>query len=89
MITVKIILKYEDRRMAESLYWACLQEAVSEPRSGVRARIEGNKLLIFFKSSNPSKMAERIRRTLSLLNMAEKAARLLEPKHHFSRALFL
>lgn len=77
MIRVKIILKYEDRWMAESLYRACLQEAVSEPRSGVRARVDGNRLLVFFKSSNPSKIAERIRRFLSLLNMAEQAARLL------------
>ncbi len=80
---VKIILKYEDGGMAEFLYCACLQEVVSEPRSGVKARVDENRLLVFFKSVNPSKTAERIRRILSLLNMAEQAGHLLESKRRF------
>jgi tRNA threonylcarbamoyladenosine modification (KEOPS) complex Pcc1 subunit len=82
MIRVKIVLKYADERTAESLYLACLKEVVSEPRSGVRARVNGNRLLVFFKSTSPSKMTERIRRILGLLNMAEQAALLLESKRH-------
>jgi|YelNatPaOPRAMG01_1025707.scaffolds.fasta_scaffold169040_1 tRNA threonylcarbamoyladenosine modification (KEOPS) complex Pcc1 subunit len=81
MIRVKIVLKYGDEWTAESLYLTCLKEVVSEPRSGVRARVDGNRLLVLFKSTSPSKMAERIRRILGLLNMAEQAALLLESNH--------
>ncbi|MGB9717606.1 MAG: hypothetical protein ACPL4E_04095 [Thermoproteota archaeon] len=80
MIRVKIVLKYWDEKVAESLYSACLQEAASEPRSGVRARVEGKRLLLFFKSSSPSKIAERTRSILSLINMAEQAGRILESR---------
>lgn len=77
MIRVKIILNYVDQRLAESLYLACLQEAVSEPRSGIRAKVNGNRLLLFFESSSPSKIAERIRSILSLLNMAQQVDSML------------
>ncbi|MCX8183462.1 MAG: hypothetical protein N3F08_03480 [Crenarchaeota archaeon] len=77
MIRVKIILNYGDHLAAQSLYLACLQEAVSEPRSGVRARVDGNRLLLFFESSSPSKIAERIRSVLSLLNMAQQVDSML------------
>lgn len=80
MIRIRIILKYEDGWMTKFLYLACLKEVVSEPKSGVRARVDGNRLLVFFKDTSPSKMAERIRRILGLLNMAEQTVRLLESK---------
>ncbi|MBO3842147.1 MAG: hypothetical protein FGF48_07000 [Candidatus Brockarchaeota archaeon] len=77
MIRVKIILKYVDQRVAESLFLACLQEAVSEPKSGVRARVDGNRLLLFFEGSSPSKTSERIRSILSLLNTAQQVYSML------------
>lgn len=80
MIRVKVVLKYEDEWMTKSLYLACLKEVVSDPRSGIRAKVEGNRLLILFKYTGPSKIAERIKRTLGLLNMAEQTIRLLESK---------
>lgn len=79
MIRVKIILNYVDQREAESLYLACLHEAVSDPRSGLRARVDGNRLLLFFQSSSPSKIAERIRSVLSMLNMAQQVYSMLGP----------
>ncbi|MEM3648295.1 MAG: hypothetical protein QW506_03940 [Thermoproteota archaeon] len=80
MIRVKIVLNYGDQLEAESLYLACLQEAVSEPRSGVRARVDGNRILLFFESSSLSKNVERIRSVLSLLNMAQQVYSMLEPR---------
>lgn len=80
MIRVKIVLNYGDQLEAESLYLACLQEAVSEPRSGVRARVDGNRILLFFESSSLSKTVERIRSVLSLLNMAQQVYSMLEPR---------
>ncbi|MEM4168955.1 MAG: hypothetical protein QXZ66_01560 [Thermoproteota archaeon] len=79
MIRVKIIINYVDQREAESLYLACLQEAVSDPRSGLRARVDGKGLLLFFQSSSPSKIAERIRSVLSMLNMAQQVYSMLGP----------
>lgn len=78
MIRVKLVLEYGDKWMAESLYKACLQESASEPKTGVRAMVKEGSITLFFKSSKPSKMAERIRSILSLLHMAEQEARLLE-----------
>lgn len=80
MIRVKIILNYGEQQEAEYLYLACLKEAVSEPRFGVRARVDGNRLLLFFESSSPSKIAERIRSVLSLLNMAQQVYSMLGPR---------
>ncbi|NHV99529.1 MAG: hypothetical protein HA496_07765 [Thaumarchaeota archaeon] len=77
MIRVRITLKYGSQQAAESIYLACLQEAVSDPRSGVGARIDGNRLLLFFKGHSPSKTAEKIGSVLSLLNMAQQVDSLL------------
>lgn len=78
MIRVKLVLEYGDRLIAESLYKACLQEPASEPKTGVRAMVKDGRIILFFKASKPSKMAERIRSILSLLNMAEQEAQLLK-----------
>lgn len=77
MIRVKLVLEYGDRLMAESLYKACLQELASETKTGVKAIIKDGHIILFLKSSKPSKMAERIRSILSLLHMAEQEAQLL------------
>jgi tRNA threonylcarbamoyladenosine modification (KEOPS) complex Pcc1 subunit len=78
MIRVKLVLEYGDKLMAESLYKVCLQESVSEPKTGIRAIVKDGRLILFFKSSKPSKMAERIRSVLGLLHMAEQEAMLLK-----------
>lgn len=76
-IRVKIILKYGDKWMAESLYRACLQEYVMDKKAGVKATIGDGNLLLLFKVNKPSKIAERIRHVLNLLHMAERAAKLV------------
>ncbi|MGC8831987.1 MAG: hypothetical protein ACP5PQ_05355 [Thermoproteota archaeon] len=83
MIRVKLVLEYGDRLMAESLYKACLQESASEPKTGVKAMVKDGRLILFFKSSKPSKVAERIRSILSLLYMAEQEVQLLEDSGGF------
>lgn len=78
MIKVKLILKYEDKWMPNAIYRACLQEVVSEPRSGVNAKAVDNKLLLLFKGNKPSKVAERLRNILGLINLMERSIALLE-----------
>jgi len=78
MIRVKLILKYGDEWVPSAIYRACLQEVVSEPKSGVNAKVVGNKLLLLFKGSKPSKVAERLRNTLHLISLMERSIALLE-----------
>lgn len=78
MIKVKLILKYGDKWMPHAIYRACLQEAVSEPGSGINAKIIDNKLLLILKGSKPSKVAERLRNILGLINLMERSMALLE-----------
>lgn len=85
MIRVKLILKYEDEWMPRAIFKACLQEAVAEPKSGVNAKIINGKLLLLFKGSKPSKVAERLRNILGLINMAERVVFLLEAAFHSSK----
>jgi hypothetical protein len=78
LIRGKLVLKYKNDWMPEAIYKACLHELVIQPESGVRARVKGNKLLLFFKGGKPSKVAERMRNILGLIHTLEGAELLLE-----------
>ncbi|MGQ9478425.1 MAG: hypothetical protein ACUVQ0_00160 [Thermoproteota archaeon] len=77
MIRVKILIRC-NKDVAELLYKACLQETVAEGKSRVRVRVGRQGLLVFFKGSKSSKVAESIRNTIGMLQMAEQAVRILE-----------
>ncbi|MEM1557055.1 MAG: hypothetical protein QXT26_00170 [Thermoproteota archaeon] len=78
MIRVKLVLKYDDEYMPAIIYKACLQEVIEESRIGMRVKTLNNKLLLLLRGNKPSKVAEKLRNILGLINMAEQVALLLE-----------
>jgi len=78
LIKVKLILKYESSWFPRAVFNTCLREIVAERKVGVSARVFKNRLLIVFRGSKPSKVAERIRSVLGLVNMVEQAIKLVD-----------
>jgi len=78
LIRVKLVLKYRDEWRPGAIYRACLRDAVVEPKSGVKARVIGNKILLLIKGSKSSKVAERLKNILGLIHMVEQAITILE-----------
>ncbi|MCS7138434.1 MAG: hypothetical protein NZ873_00030 [Crenarchaeota archaeon] len=78
LIRVKLVLKYEDEWRPKAIYESCLQEAVKEPKSMIRAKVVNSRLLLLIKGSKPSKVAERLRNILSLIHMVEQVIGVLE-----------
>ncbi|MEM3712036.1 MAG: hypothetical protein QXR97_00630 [Thermoproteota archaeon] len=78
MIRIKLVLKYEDERRPNLIYESCLRDTVTEPNSRVRAKVVSNRLLLLLKGSKPSKVAEKLRNILGLINMVDQAISLLE-----------
>lgn len=78
MIRIKLVLKYEDKWRPRAIYRACLRDTVIEPKSGVRARVVDERILLLIRGSKTSKVMERLKNILGLINMVEQAIIILE-----------